>query len=258
MNYLSPPGFIAGLTATGADASWQVLGAPAGNADVTIRYSNYTGGDGNLESRTESLVVNGTTTQVTLPTTSSWDAWSTVTVPVTLTAGTNTVALDCESGNSCNVNVDDIAVSAPGATRRAVPARRSPRRLHPLLRLRQRHATPSRLRERPVRATCTANIPQMAAGLLDQSGWYLLDDSQTAVWTSTGWIANRPAGDIQDGYLFGYGDDYQGALEDLQKLTGPAPLLPESTFGTWFSQYYPYSTANYQQHDPARSSKPTA
>ena len=69
LNYLSPPGFIAGLTATGADASWQLLGAPAGTADVTIRYSNYTGGDGNPESRTESLVVNGTTTQVTLPTT---------------------------------------------------------------------------------------------------------------------------------------------------------------------------------------------
>jgi len=59
LNYLSPAGFAAGLTATGADASWQVLGtpAPAGAADVTIRYSNYTGGDGNLESRTESLVV---------------------------------------------------------------------------------------------------------------------------------------------------------------------------------------------------------
>ena len=37
-----------------------------------------------------------------------------------------------------------------------------------------------------------------------------------------------------------------GALADLAKLTGPAPLLPESTFGTWFSQYYPYSTADYQ------------
>ena len=74
LNYLSPAGFVAGLTATGADASWQVLGAPAGAADVTIRYSNSTGGDGNTESRTESLVVNGTTTQVTLPATASWDA----------------------------------------------------------------------------------------------------------------------------------------------------------------------------------------
>ena len=241
-NYLSPPGFIAGLSATGADASWQLLGAPSGTADVTIRYSNSTGGDGNLESRTESLVVNGTTTQVTLPTTSSWDAWSTVTVPVTLTAGTNTVALDCESGNSCNVNVDDIAVSAPGATAAPfLPA-------DPLGGYIRSYdsANGTYTGATPTCATCTANIPQMAAGLLDQSGWYLLDDSQTAVWTSDGWIANRPAGDIQDGYLFGYGQNYTGALSDLAKLTGPAPLLPESTFGTWFSQYDPYTTADYQ------------
>jgi hypothetical protein len=230
-NYLSPPGFIAGLSATGADASWQVLGAPAGNADVTIRYSNSTGGDGNLESRTESLVVNGTTTQVTLPTTSSWDAWSTVTVPVTLTAGTNTVALDCESGNSCNVNIDDIAVSAPGATAAPfLPA-------NPLGGYIRSYdsANGTYTGSTPTCATCTANIPQMASGLLDQSGWYLLDDSQTAVWTSDGWIANRPAGDIQDGYLFGYGQNYTGALSDLAKLTGPAPLLPESTGRMWIS-----------------------
>jgi alpha-glucosidase (family GH31 glycosyl hydrolase) len=242
LNYLSPPGFVAGLTATGADASWQVLGAPAGAADVTIRYSNYIGGDGNLESRTESLVVNGTTTQVTLPTTSSWNAWSTVTVPVTLTAGTNTVAMNCESGNSCNVNVDDIDVAATGA--RAAPFLPA----NPLGGYIRSYdsANGTYTGSTQTCATCTANIPQMAPGLLDQSGWYLLDDSRTAVWTSDGWIANRPAGDIQDGYLFGYGQDYTGALSDLAKLTGPAPLLPESTFGNWFSQYDPYSTADYQ------------
>jgi hypothetical protein len=242
LNYLSPAGFVAGLTATGADASWQVLGAPAGTADVTIRYSNYTGGDGNTESRTESLVVNGTATQVTLPTTSSWDDWSTVTVPVTLTAGTNTVAMDCESGDSCNVNIDDIAVAAPGASAAPfLPA-------NPLGGYIRSYdsANGTYTGSTPTCATCTANIPQMAPGLLDQSGWYLLDDSQTAVWTSDGWVANRPTGDIQDGYLFGYGQDYTGALADLAKLTGPATLPDESVFGNWFSQYDPYSTADYQ------------
>jgi hypothetical protein len=109
LNYLSPAGFVAGLSATGADASWQVLGAPAGSADVVIRYSNSTGGDGNTETRTESLVVNGMSTQVSLPTTSNWNTWSTVTVPVTLT------------------------------DRGALPACGSARRVHPLLRLGQRH-----------------------------------------------------------------------------------------------------------------------
>jgi hypothetical protein len=59
-------------------------------------------------------------------------------------------------------------------------------------------------------------------------------------------VANRPTGDIQDGYLFGYGQDYTGALSDLAKLTGPATLPDESVFGNWFSQYDPYSTADYQ------------
>jgi alpha-glucosidase (family GH31 glycosyl hydrolase) len=242
LGYLSPAGFVAGLSATGADASWQVFGAPAGSASVTIRYSNYTGGDGNLESRTESLVVNGTTTQVTLPTTASWDTWSTVTVPVTLTAGTDTVAMDCASGNSCNVNIDDIAVNAPGASAAPfLPA-------NPLGGYIRSYdsAEGSYTGATPTCATCAANIPQMAPGLLDKSGWYLLDDSKTAVWTSDGWVSNRPTGDVEDGYLFGYGQNYTGALTDLAKLTGPATLPDESVFGNWFSQYDPYSTANYQ------------
>src|SRR6202042_446076 len=41
--YVSPAGFVANYSASGADASWQVLGAPAGSATVTIRYSNYIG-----------------------------------------------------------------------------------------------------------------------------------------------------------------------------------------------------------------------
>ena len=247
-NYLSPPGFVAGLTATGADATWKVLGAPAGTADVTVRYSNSQGGDGSTETRTESLVVNGTSTQVSLPTTSSWNAWSTVTVPVTLTAGTNTVALDCASGDSCNVNVDDISIAAPGASAAPfLPA--NPLggyiRSYDSVNGSYTSGTPT-CASGQSGDTCSADIPQMASGLLDQSGWYLLDDSQTAVWTSDGWLADRPSGDIQDGYLFGYGQNYTGALSDLAKLTGPATLPDESVFGNWFSQYYPYSTTDYQ------------
>jgi Glycosyl hydrolases family 31/Ricin-type beta-trefoil lectin domain/Domain of unknown function (DUF5110)/IPT/TIG domain len=248
LNYLSPPGFVAGLTAAGADASWQVLGAPAGNADVTIRYSNYIGGAGGPAPRTESLVVGGTTTQVTLPATASWDAWSTVTVPVSLTAGTNTVALDCGSSDGCNVNVDDIAVTAPGASAAPfLPASPLGGYIRSYDSVNGSYSASPACASGQSGATCTAAIPQMASGLLDRPGWYLLDDSQTAVWTSDGWIASRPAGDIQDGYLFGYGQNYATALSDLAKLTGPAPLLPESVFGNWFSRYYPYSTADYQQ-----------
>lgn len=250
LNYLSPPGFVAGLTATGADATWQVLGAPAGAASVTIRYSNYIGALGGPAPRTESLVVDGATTQVTLPATTSWDAWSTVTVPVTLTAGTNTVALDCESSNNCNVNIDDIAVTAPGASAAPfLPAGSLSGYMRSYDSADGSYSASPACASGQSGATCTANIPHLAPGLLDQSGWYLLDDTQTALWTSDGWLANRPSastGDVEDGYLFGYGQDFTGALSDLAKLTGPAALPDESVFGNWFSQYHPYSTADYQ------------
>lgn len=246
-NYLSPPGFVAGLTATGADASWQVLGAPAGSANVTIRYSNSVGVLGGPAPRTESLVVDGASTQVTLPATASWDAWSTVTVPVALTAGTNTVAVDCESGDDCNVNIDDIAVSAPGASAAPfLPAGPLSGYIRSYDSVGGSYSASPACASGQSGATCTAAIPNRDPGLLDQSGWYLLDDSQTAVWTSDGWLANRPAGDIEDGYLFGYGQDFTGALADLAKLTGPAMLPDESVFGNWFSQFHPYSTADYQ------------
>ena len=60
-------------------------------------------------------------------------------------------------------------------------------------------------------------------GMLNRSGWYLLDDTATAVRTGDDWLAARPAraGAYQDGYLFGYGHDYRRGLADLRTLTGP-------------------------------------
>jgi len=85
-------------------------------------------------------------------------------------------------------------------------------------------------------------------GMLDRGGWYLLDDTATAVRSAGDWLAARPAhaGSYQDGYLFGYGHDYQHGLADLRTLTGPSVLPPEWAFGTWFSKYQAYSTADYE------------
>ncbi|MEU4245003.1 TIM-barrel domain-containing protein [Actinoplanes sp. NPDC026619] len=85
-------------------------------------------------------------------------------------------------------------------------------------------------------------------GMLNRSGWYLLDDTATAVRTGDDWVAARPARSdpYQDGYLFGYGHDYQRGLADLRTLTGPSLLPPEWAFGTWFSKYQAYSTADYR------------
>jgi alpha-glucosidase (family GH31 glycosyl hydrolase) len=86
-------------------------------------------------------------------------------------------------------------------------------------------------------------------GLLTRAGWYVLDDSATALLTtaSPGFaVRSAHAGAYQDWYLFVYGHDYARGLADLRALTGPAPLLPRTAFGVWFSRYWPYSEQDYR------------
>ncbi|HEX3708195.1 MAG TPA: TIM-barrel domain-containing protein, partial [Mycobacteriales bacterium] len=85
-------------------------------------------------------------------------------------------------------------------------------------------------------------------GLLTRAGWFLLDDSTDALLTARapGFAVRATQPGYQDGYFFGYGDDYQRALSDLRTLSGPAPLLPRSAFGVWFSRYYAYSAGDYR------------
>jgi hypothetical protein len=84
-------------------------------------------------------------------------------------------------------------------------------------------------------------------GMLSKDGWYLLDDTATAV-RAGDQLAARPArtGAYQDGYLFGYGHDYPRGLADLRTLTGPSVLPPAWAFGTWFSKYQAYTTDDYE------------
>jgi hypothetical protein len=248
-NYDSVAGFIAGLgQGNSAGASWTVLGAPAGQATVTLRYSNYLGALGGPAPRTTDLVVNGTDVgPVTLAPTASWDDWSTVTANVSLSAGTNTVGVLCASGDSCNVNVDTLSVSPAAATEPALPVMNylgGYTRGFDTATYGPMYSCPAGT---PSASQCTAALPQMHPGILDRAGYRLLDDTQSAVWTASGWVQPRPAdGDVQDGYLFVYGDHYGQALRDLNRLTGPSPLLDESNFGVWYSDYYPYSTADYE------------
>ncbi|GAA2552963.1 hypothetical protein GCM10010435_24150 [Winogradskya consettensis] len=95
-------------------------------------------------------------------------------------------------------------------------------------------------------------------GMLNRGGWYLLDDTATALRTGDDtatasragddWVTARPqrTGAYQDGYLFGYGHDYRRGLADLRTLTGPSLLPAKWTLGTWFSKYQAYSAADYE------------
>jgi alpha-glucosidase (family GH31 glycosyl hydrolase) len=242
-NYLSPTGFIAGYTQQGATATWQVMGVPSSaKAVVSIRYSNWIGLIGGPAPRTMTLTVNGAPYQLTLPPTGSWDQWASIAIPVTVSPGTDAVALSCAPGDDCNVNIDEIGVSAP----KALPTSAST--VAPLGGyFRSFDAVTYGNSPSCSGATCTVVTPAEAPGLLDKSGWYLLDDTNTVVWTAPGWVEPRPPGDTEDDYFFGYGHDYAGALEDLARLTGPAPLLPEYVFGNWFSRYYAYAATDYEQ-----------
>jgi hypothetical protein len=222
-NGFSGTAFLAGLEHAGAADTLTVTGIPApGSYRLQLRYANGKAGSGPVQSR-EVTVQAGSRAPVTatLAPTSGWDYWRTVSVPVTLSAGTNTVALRCPTDTSCNVNLDTVAVVMPAA---------------PLL---APHAPLGGYR-RGLDGVDGDALTQ--PGLLYQDGWTLLDDSASALATT----APRPESE-QDGYVFGYGQDYARALKELSVLTGPTKLLPQWTYGVWYSEYYDRTAAQFEQ-----------
>jgi alpha-glucosidase (family GH31 glycosyl hydrolase) len=90
-------------------------------------------------------------------------------------------------------------------------------------------------------------------GLVSRSGWALVDDSTRPLFDSADfrflqgekspwpWVMERPAGDRQDWYFFGYGHDYRKALGDYVCVAGRIPLPPRFAFGAWWSRFWAYS-----------------
>jgi hypothetical protein len=104
-------GFVGGyIDANKGNASttFTVSSSIAGNAPLTLRYSNGSGA-----TQTVSLYVNGTkATQLTLPTTADWNTWTTVAQSVSLNAGSNTIAIKFDTTDTGNVNLDNIVMGA--------------------------------------------------------------------------------------------------------------------------------------------------
>ena len=209
-NGYSGTGFLAGLEHAGAADAITVTGVPAaGSYRLQLRYANGKAGAQPVQART--ITVNGTPAM--LAPTSGWDYWRTVSIPITLAAGANLVTLGCPTDDSCNVNLDTVAVTAPGA---------------PLL---APHAALGGYRRGLDGVDRQAlTVP----GLLYQDGWSLLDDS-----------AATPS--HQDGYVFGYGQSYVRGLTELSTLTGPTKLLPRWAYGVWYSEYYDRDAAGFEQ-----------
>jgi Carbohydrate binding module (family 35) len=126
-----------GYTGTGFAAGWQSPGdsltlpidvTTAGPYELQFRYANNVGGDGQLTTRTLSLVIDGgPPITLTMPTTASWDTWANLSVDVgTLTAGVHTIEIVRNPSDSGNVNIDSLALTAPGAPYPAAPSTVAP------------------------------------------------------------------------------------------------------------------------------------
>lgn len=84
---------------------------------------------------------------------------------------------------------------------------------------------------------------ELEHGLISQSGWSLIDDSETLLFKDKplgNEIESRKEGN-SDWYLFAHGRDYKSALNDFAMVSGKIPLPPKFAFGYWWSRYWAYS-----------------
>ncbi|WP_086021980.1 TIM-barrel domain-containing protein [Streptomyces hokutonensis] len=228
----SGSGFLAELN-QGAGLLTHVVGVPAdGTYALQVRYANATGSDGLNQTRTATVSSGGTTRTLSLPVTGNWDTWKTASVPVTLKAGANDISVGCPDAASCHVNLDTVSVTAADSP----PP--------------QPHLALGGYRRSLDGFNGDNGTPATTPGLLYKDGWYLLDDTVSALYdTGTRQVTPRPSHGgtpYQDGYVFGYGHDYKQALSDLATLTGPSRLLPQWAYGVWYSEYIDRTAADYE------------
>ncbi|MGD0584133.1 MAG: TIM-barrel domain-containing protein [Bacteroidales bacterium] len=229
-NY-SGSGFVAGLWQLGAGIIWNMNNdLSADTYTVAIRYSDGLAGDGFHKPRTISLYIDSVRTQILLDTTADWDNWKIYRMDSFFTKGSHVIKIACEQGESYNVNIDWLAVIPVGGNLPGSGTVYGKTNLGGWFRGLDGQSGP---------------IP-LTDGLLSQDGWYLIDDSSTPV-DSADWVVPRVknSNGYQDGYFFGYGHDYTGALCDFYMITGNPPLLPKWAFGIWFSRYYAYHDQDY-------------
>jgi Glycosyl hydrolases family 31/Carbohydrate binding module (family 35)/Domain of unknown function (DUF5110) len=224
-NDYSGTGFVAGLQ-TGASDTMHVVGVPrADTYALQVRYAN-----AQTAPRSVSVQVgSAAATSVSLPTTSSWDSWRTVAVPVNLAADGDNITIGCPDAKSCQLNIDTVAVAD---------------RTAPLL---APHAPLGGYRRGLDGVNGSAST---TPGLLYEDGWTLLNDTTSGIFDDAAKkVTPRPdhgGKPYQDGYVFGYGHDYQQGLGDLATLTGPSELLPRWAYGLWYSEYYDHTAADYE------------
>lgn len=99
-------GFVDGYWNAGATTTFSVNAAGAGTYRVDIRYAN-----AQNNPSTASLYVNGAKVkQTSFPKLANWDTWGTVTESLALTAGTNTIAVKYDTGDTGWINLDRLTL----------------------------------------------------------------------------------------------------------------------------------------------------
>lgn len=83
---------------------------------------------------------------------------------------------------------------------------------------------------------------ELCQGIISRSGWCVVDDSNKPLFDNSDWpwVVERPAGEKQDIYFFGYGYDYKTALKDFVTVAGNIALPPKFAFGIWWSKFWNY------------------
>jgi hypothetical protein len=108
-------GFVSGIQTVGASTKIDVNAPKAGDYRLALRYAN--GPNPFQGPKTITLIVNGTSRQITLPSTGSWPTYRLYTDTVTLTGGQNTIELKYSAGDDGNVNLDSLRLAPAGTTR---------------------------------------------------------------------------------------------------------------------------------------------
>jgi dextranase len=99
-------GFVENFYQANSGVSFTVNAATAGNRNLVLRYAN--GGS----DATRVIAVDGRQIATpTFPAQGTWDGWTTLSVPVSLTAGLHTVVL-WTNGNAGAINLDNLILGA--------------------------------------------------------------------------------------------------------------------------------------------------
>ena len=97
-------------------------------------------------------------------------------------------------------------------------------------------------------------------GLLSRAGWSIIDESPTTLRGDGSssyvfepkeegitWWANPVDKNAIDWYFLGYGHQYKECLGDYIKVGGRVPMPPKYILGYWYSRYWSYTQAEFQQ-----------